>query len=118
MTTWQDSAVRVQARLIPRFLWTTASIDVFLDDKCILRTGGQMKVTGAYSVEFVLKGTAHRAELAWGRGALRSFPYRLEIDGAPVSESRVAIQNWPLALWPSILVCLGVIGLLTYVLRG
>jgi hypothetical protein len=117
MITWQDRAVRVQARLIPRFLWTTASIDVFLDDECILRTGGQLKPTGAHSAEFGYKGVVHRAELTWGRGAFRSFPYRLEIDGAPVSESRVAVQNWPIALWRLILICLGVIWVLTHVLR-
>ena len=27
---WQDSPVDVKARLIPRFLWSPASIDVFL----------------------------------------------------------------------------------------
>jgi len=44
---WQDSAVDVQARLDPRFLWSTASIDVFLDEECIFRTGGQLKATGS-----------------------------------------------------------------------
>jgi len=114
MTTWQDSVVRVQARLIPRYLWTTPSFDVFLDDECILRTGGQMKITGTCSAEFVRKGGAHRADLAWGRTAVRSFPYRLHIDGVPISQSRVEIQNWPLVLLPWIL-CLGLIWFLLHV---
>ena len=46
---WQGSPIRVEARLIPRFLWTTASIDVFVGQQCVLRTGGQMKATGSHS---------------------------------------------------------------------
>ena len=95
---WQGSRVDVRARLIPRFLWTTASIDVFLDEQCILRTGGQMKCTGSYSTTFTHSGSAHTAELAWGYGFLFSFPYKLRIDGTAVSEARVRVQNWPLGL--------------------
>ena len=32
---WHGSTVEVTARLIPRFLWTTASIDVFIDGECV-----------------------------------------------------------------------------------
>ena len=35
-TQWNGSAVEVTAHLVPRFLWSTASIDVFLDGRCIL----------------------------------------------------------------------------------
>jgi hypothetical protein len=95
---WQDSTVDVQARLVPRFLWCTASIDVFLDEQCILRTGGQLKATGLHSAMFTHSGSTHTAELSWGYGLLFSFPYKLRIDGTPVSEARVHIRNWPLGL--------------------
>lgn len=96
---WQGSAVEVQARLVPRYLWNTASVDVFLDNQRILRTGGQMKFTGSYATTFTHAGSTHKAELSWGLCGLSfSFPYRLQIDGAPVAHSRVRIRNWPVAL--------------------
>ena len=91
---WQDSPVNVQARLVPRFLWTTASIDVFLGEQCILRTGGQVKFTGSQSARFTHSGSSHTAELSWGaNGSSFSFPYQLRIDGVLVSTSRVSIRN-------------------------
>src|SRR5215470_4947752 len=98
VTRWQGSAVAVRARLVLRFLWTTASIDVFLEDQCILNTGGQMKFTGSHSARFSRSGKTHTAELSWGVGLLRWFPYRLHIDGASVSEARVFVENWAMGL--------------------
>jgi hypothetical protein len=96
---WQSSVVDVQARLVPRYLWNTASVDVFLDGQRILRTGGQFKFTGSYSTTFTHAGSTHTAELSWGLCGLSfSFPYRLRIDGAPVVDSRVRVRNWPIAL--------------------
>jgi hypothetical protein len=112
---WQDSAVDVQARLVPRFLWSTASIDVFLDKQCILRTGGQLKATGLHSATFTHSGSTHTAELSWGYGLLFSFPYKLRIDGAPVSEARVRVQNWPLGLFIAFLVAAVVLALFHFV---
>jgi len=112
---WQDSAVDVQARLVPRFLWSTASIDVFLGEQCILRTGGQLKATGSHSATFTHSGSTHTAELSWGYGLLFSFPYKLRIDGAPVSEARVRVQNWPLGLFIAFLVAAAVLALFHYV---
>jgi hypothetical protein len=101
---WQDNPVDVQARFIPRFLWTTASIDVFLGDQCILRTGGQLKFIGSHSTTFTHSGSTHTAELSWGAGFLRSFPYKLRIDGTPICESRVIVRNWPFGLIVVILI--------------
>jgi hypothetical protein len=77
-----------------------------------------MKITGRCSAEFMRNGVAHRIELAWGRGALRSFPYRLEIDGAPVSESRVTVEHWWFALISPVVLAVCVIWFLTHVFRG
>jgi hypothetical protein len=109
---WKDSTVDVQARLIPRFLWSTASIDVFLDGQCILRTGGQLKFTGSHSTTFTHSGSTHTAELSWAATiSLLSFPYQLRLDGVPVTASRVYIRNWPLGLtvWISIAVLLALL---------
>jgi hypothetical protein len=101
---WQDGTVDVQARLVPRFLWTTASIDVFLDGQCILRTGGQFKFTGSQATTFAHSGATHTVELSWGvTFSLFSIPYQLRIDGVQVSASRVPIRNWPLGMTVAIL---------------
>jgi len=106
---WKDNKIDVQARLVPRFLWSTASIDVFLDGQCILRTGGQLKFTGSHYTTFTHSDATHTAELSWAAAfSLVTFPYRLQIDGAPVAASRVYVRNWPLGLmvWISIAVLL------------
>ncbi len=104
-TYWHGSAVVVTARLVPRYLWLTASIDVFLDGRCILRTGGQMKSVGPSSAEFDHDGRSHTVELSWGRprprGFLRHcFPYDLTINGAKVAASEVPVENPALLVIP------------------
>ena len=116
LITWQGSKVDVQARLIPRFLWSTASIDVLLDGECILRTGGQVKAIGSQSAIFCHSGSEHTVELSWGVGFLWSFPYQLRIDGAPISIARVHVRNWPLGLCVAFLVAAAV-GLFFHLLR-
>lgn len=96
---WQGSNVDVRARLAPRYLWSTASIDVFLDGQCILATGGQLNLTGSHSATFSHSGKTHKAKLSWGRGSSSGwFPYQFQIDGSPVSESRVYVQNRTMVL--------------------
>jgi hypothetical protein len=107
-TFWHGSTVEVTARLVPRYLWTTASIDVFLDGRCILRTGGQLKLIGSSSAEFDHDGSVHSVELSWGcarrQGFVRhSFPYQLRIDGAKVAISEVAVEDAGLSLIPILL---------------
>jgi hypothetical protein len=97
---WNGSTIVVTARLVPRYSWTTASIDVFLDGRCILRTGGQMKVTGSSWAEFDHDGSVHTVELSWGLALGLSFPYQLRIDGAMVAVSEVPVASWGLVLMP------------------
>ena len=91
---WHDCAVEVKARLVPRYLWTTASIDVFLNGRCIVQTGGQMRITGSSSAEFDHDGTTHVVELAWGKAWGSQFPYVLTIDNAKVALSDVPVENF------------------------
>ena len=93
MISWQDKPVRVRARLVPRCLWTTASIDVFLADRCVLRTGGQAKLKGSYSASFSDGGSEHKIEVKWGISRNHQFPYQLRIDGVAVDDSRVQVEN-------------------------
>lgn len=88
------------ARFVPRFLWTTASIDVYLDNVCVLQTGGQMKLNGYYSSNFTHLGQTHVAVLSWGTGVFMSFPYALVIDGIPIRQGRVRVRNWILGFLP------------------
>jgi hypothetical protein len=108
-TRWRGRTVEVRARPVPRHLWTTASIDVLLDGRCILRTGGEGTLTGSVSAEFDHGGAVHTVELSWGRvqpGGLtrRSFPYRLRIDGAELAASEVAVEHSWLVVIPYALV--------------
>jgi hypothetical protein len=111
---WHGSTVDVQARCVPRFLWTTASIDVFLDGRCILQTGGQLKITGSHSATFTHSNLTHSTKLSWQRtGFSFSFPYELEIDSVSVAKARVHIRNWPLMLVGGVLLA----GMVILVLR-
>jgi hypothetical protein len=92
--TWQGHTVDVQAWMVPRYLWTTASIDVYLDGQLMLATGGQLEFVGSYSSTFVHAGATHTAELSWGSSGLSLwFPYQLRIDSVLVAESRVHVRN-------------------------
>jgi hypothetical protein len=100
---WHGSTVHVQARQVPRYFWTTASIDVYLDGQCILQTGGRLNPTGSCSAMFDHGGSAHTAELSWGVALWYSFPYELRVDGIPVAISRIRANNWYLGLMVGIL---------------
>jgi hypothetical protein len=101
---WHGSEVEVKARIVPRYGWTTASIDVFLDGKCILRTGGQMEVTGSSSAVFDHDGSRHFAELSWGMARGLEFPYVLRINDAKVALSEVPVENPGLRVIPALIV--------------
>jgi hypothetical protein len=110
---WQGSKVEVRARLVPRYFWNTASIDLYMDGQQILQTGGQLKLKGSSSTSFTHANRTHIVVLNWGSSGLRfSFPYELRIDGASVATSRVRIQNWPIfmvmlaAIWAVLLAIL------------
>lgn len=96
MFEWGDKKVRVQAKLIPRYLWSTASIDVYLEDECILRTGGQLKFIGTCTAPFTCENSSHRVVLKYGLARIRFIPFQLEMDGTVIAASRAYIQNWML----------------------
>ena len=104
MISWRGKTVRVQARLVPRFVWTTASIDVFLAEQRIVCTGGQFKLTGSCSTTFRDGGSDHRAVLSWGVGRRHRFPYQLQIDGVTVDDANVDVKNWRMGYIPAFLI--------------
>jgi hypothetical protein len=97
---WNGEAVAITCSIVSRYAWTTASIDVAIGDKVILRTGGVQKLTGLHTETFQLRGYQHTAQLAWGVSLGRRFPVILNIDGVKVVDCRVSISNWWLAWWP------------------
>ena len=97
---WNGSSISITAHQVPRWAWSTASIDVAVDGHTILQTRGVFKFVGKHIENIVLNGKPHIVELAWGRASLRSFPFNLSIDNAPVANSRVPIQNWWVGFWP------------------
>ena len=97
---WKGQPVLVTSKLIPRFLWQTASIDVYVNKQCVLQTGGQFKATGSHTSQFRDAGKAHEALLKWGHATLRSFPIEFLIDGERVLEARVYTSNWLIGLVP------------------
>ena len=106
-TSWNGVPVRVTCRIIGRYGWTTATIDVAIDGAKILATGGVMKFAATHEENFDFRQSPHRAKVGWGRGAIRSLPFTLTIDDALVADARVPIQNWWIALWPCVAVVVG-----------
>jgi hypothetical protein len=104
MSSWRDKTIRVQARLVPRFLWTTASIEVFLEDQRIVRTGGQFKMTGSHSSTFAEGGLEHQAVLSWGQVRRHRFPYQFQIDGVIIDDAHVVVENWRMGYIPAFLI--------------
>jgi len=101
---WKGVAVKVTARAVARYAWTTVSIDVAVEAATILRTGGAFKFVGSSVETFTFDGREHTAELAWRTAGLRSFPIELSIDGSPLLKTDVPIENWWLSQWPLALV--------------
>jgi hypothetical protein len=101
---WNGVAVGVTARAVPRYAWTTVSIDVAVDATTILRTGGAFKFVGTRVEKFMLDGKEHTAELVWSAAKLRSFPIKLSIDGSPLLKADVPVKNWWLSQWPLVLI--------------
>lgn len=99
-TLWNGLPVCVSARLVGRFAWQTASIDLTVGDEVVLRSAGVFKLVGKIDGPFEFSGVRHGATLEWGRVASRSFPYKVTLDGDLVLSGRVPIDNWWIGLWP------------------
>ena len=97
---WNGSKFVVTSTLLARKLWQAASIDVFIDGTCLLRTGGVLKLIGTHSADFEHEGARHQVTLSWGHASFRSFPIKVEVDGAILFEGHVVSSNWPLSFWP------------------
>lgn len=99
MTRWKDFDVEVTADLVPRYFWTTASINVYLNDQCVLRTGGVLRTKGTQTTSFRHENKNHALKLNWKSALLgMSFPYQLSIDGTPVVTAKVRPRNWPVVI--------------------
>jgi len=104
---WSGSDVEVKAEFVPRYCWTTVSIDVYLDGLCILRTGGVPRIKGSQTETFRHKTENHVLELSWRSPLLgTSFPYQLLIDGIPIIAAKVSPRNWLMLIIPATLTVL------------
>jgi hypothetical protein len=90
---------------VSRYLWMSASIDVLLDGRPVLRTGGQASLLGRCRSNFRRQGEAHQAELSWGKMASGAFPFILRIDGEVVLASEVPVDHWSIVVvgWTMVL---------------
>lgn len=93
VVTWRGKKVAVRANLVPRFLFSSASIDVYLDGKCVFRTGGKIQSIGSHSAVVRIGGSEHQVEVTWQRSRKFCFPYQLKIDGELVADSQVPVEN-------------------------
>jgi len=92
-TTWHGCEVRVRAYAVPRYAWTTASIDVVVDGEPVLQTGGQLRIVGSWAGDFDHRGGTHRVELFWGKFTRGHFPFILTIDDEEVLTDMVPVEN-------------------------
>jgi hypothetical protein len=97
---WNDATICVSARQIARYAWTTASIDVTVDDKVVLRTGGVLAATGRCTGEFEFRGSSHNAEIIWGIGWDPRFPSSYNLMASRLKNLGVPVKNWWFAYWP------------------
>jgi hypothetical protein len=97
---WNGARVFVRSRVVGRYAWMTATIDVTVDDIVVLRTGGVLKAVGRSAEAFEFRGSSHTAEINWGLGWGPSFPFDLKMDGTSIKKSRVPVENWYFAYWP------------------
>jgi hypothetical protein len=95
---WRGSVIRVDANASPRKLWQNVSIDVFVDNACVLSTACYARFAQSATSAFENLGSSHAVKLNFGPRSIRSAPYTLLIDGIVIIASRVRIQNWYLGL--------------------
>lgn len=74
---WNGFVLRVSARLVRRYAWQTASIELVTDDTLVAETGGALKFVGVVTQAFEIQGVSHVVKIQWGRGMLKSFPYQV-----------------------------------------
>ena len=100
----------VRGRLVPRRLFTTASLDVWIDGCCVLRSGGVPQAGGRVEADVELNDGAHVVALAWGTAKGAAFPVVVTLDGVVVEERDVEIDNtWLLLVFPVVVaVCIGI----------
>ena len=98
-TAWNNREVHVIGLVVPRYFWTTVSVDVYFDGSRIIRTGGVFRLSGVQTAEFEYQGQSHLMELSWQSGK-STIQFELNIDGHSILKSSVFPQNWPMLFVP------------------
>ncbi len=106
--------VTIQARLVPKFLWFTASIEALVDGKCVAASGGSFRLSGTATGSFEdASGRSHELVLEWSSFSggflerdtrlLPALSYSLIVDGKTVSGGAVIVRNrWMIAAGPAL----------------
>lgn len=92
-SSWEGTPIEITCLALARKFWLTCSIDVWVADRRVLRTGGQWQAVGKQTAVFQHGGREHVAELGWGEYADGAFPVTLSIDGRVIHRGAVAIEN-------------------------
>jgi len=116
---WRGKKVEVRAASVPRYLWSSASIDVYLDGERVFRTGGKIHPIGSHTEKVRIGGSEYKMEVSWGLSRNFRFPYQLKIDDELVASSEVTVENQNMIAIPAfiffavlVLIALGVYQLL------
>lgn len=100
-TEWNGHCIRVQSALVPRYFWTSASVDAYVDQSCVIKTGGVFRFSGIETGDLNDRGKNHVMQMAWNVGGRDlAVRYELAIDGHVLLKSRVFPRNWPLLIFP------------------
>lgn len=104
----EGRAITVAARLVPKFLWFTAAIEVFVDGQRLLSSGGRLALSGTEAAFFNgIDGSPHDLQLSWNAltgysgysrysryGLVPQLHYTLVVDGSARARGEVGAQNW------------------------
>lgn len=96
---WEGHTIVVDSRPVLKYLWMATETVVTVDGAEIGRSGGfglHEKTVGTFSDP---QGT-HKLLLEHGSDLMTvvTFPYKLQIDGKVISQGRMRMTDWPLAM--------------------
>ena len=91
--TWKQQPMVVRAVALRRNMWLRASIDVFLGNRAVLRTGGKPWATGTVEEVFHFDGGEHRASVHWEQAVPSGFPVVVQLDGETVFQGVLPVDG-------------------------
>ena len=90
---WNNADLSIRARFMPEKLFLVATIDVWLDQRRILSTGGKLKLQGTCVERFDHLGAQHQVRLEWQKFLLHYVPCSLFVDNLLIATETIRIDN-------------------------